>query len=299
MKNAVISIALCTYNGAKYIDEQLQTIINQDHPIHEIVIVDDQSTDNTIEILKKWEEKFPHLFRIDINEENLAFDKNFEKAISLCTGELIDIADQDDIWMKDKLTLLADCFSNPNVILAHGASVTLKNGRLHYFSGQLRSKQLFEGSDSRKLFLLNQLSGHNIIFRRTLLIKALPIPNFMPYDWWLALQASAQGEIKAVKKYLVHHRKHGENAFFSKKRKKNPLTFLTRMLLFKQIENLSADSKVFLDEFIIHLRRHEDLKRFDWSYFRFLFKHSKIIFGHKKRISQTFTYLTDSIKFSK
>ncbi len=121
----------------------------------------------------------------------------------------------------------------------------------------------------------------------------------MPYDWWLALQASAQGEIKAVKKYLVHHRKHGENAFFSKKRKKNPLTFLTRMLLFKQIENLSADSKVFLDEFIIHLRRHEDLKRFDWSYFRFLFKHSKIIFGHKKRISQTFTYLTDSIKFSK
>jgi glycosyltransferase involved in cell wall biosynthesis len=301
LKNSYqISVALCTYNGAKYIDEQLQSIIDQDHPPQEIIVVDDQSTDNTIDILNKWRDNFPHLFKIFINEKNVGFDKNFEKAISFCSGELISIADQDDIWMKDKLALLAACFTNPKVTLAHGASLTLKNGKLHYFSGQLRRYKLFEGSDSRKLFLLNQLSGHNIVFRKTLLLTAMPIPDNMYYDWWLAVNATAQGEVCAVKKYLVHHRKHGQNAFFSKNRKKNPLTTLARLRLFKQI-NLSTESTAFLNEFIAQLTKHNNLAetKFDWVYFKFLLKHSQILFGHKKRISQAFTYLTDSIKFSK
>lgn len=301
MKNPYqISVALCTYNGAKYIEEQLQSIVDQDFPPQEIIVVDDQSNDNTVEILNKWGGNFPHLFKIFINEKNLGFDKNFEKAISLCSGELISIADQDDIWMKDKLQLLAACFSNPRVILAHGASLTLKDGKLHYFSGQLRRYHLFEGSDSRKLFLLNQLSGHNIVFRKTLLANALPIPDNMYYDWWLAVQASAHGEICAVKKYLVHHRKHGENAFFSKNKKKNPLTTLSRLRLFQQID-LGNESKKFLQEFIEQLTKRENFAKtgFDWTYFKFLFKNSQILFGHKKRISKTFTYFTDSIKFSK
>ncbi|MGF1924764.1 MAG: glycosyltransferase [Bacteroidia bacterium] len=296
-----ISIAMCTYNGIKYIDEQLETIIQQDYPILEIVVVDDCSSDHTVEKIEEWAQKHPGLFKIFINDSNLGFDKNFEKAIALCSGDLIAIADQDDIWMKDKLSSLVGLFSDPKVMLAHGASITLKNGRLHHFSGQLRRYQLFEGNDSRKLFLLNQLSGHNIIFRKSMLNHALPIPDFMPYDWWLALSATAQGEIKAVRKYLVHHRKHGDNAFFSKKRKKNPLTLLERLLLFKRLKNLSTESTIFLDEFITRVKTREQNKtsKFDWPLFRFLLRNSKIMFGHKKRISPAFTFFTDSLKFSK
>ncbi|WP_372819966.1 glycosyltransferase [Pedobacter sp.] len=296
-----ISIAMCTYNGAKYIDEQLETIIAQDYPLHEIIVVDDRSSDDTFKILEDWKTKYPTLFKLYLNEENLGFDKNFEKAISLCSGDLIAIADQDDIWMKDKLSSLVQLFVDENVMLAHGASITLKNGNLHHFSGQLKRYKLFEGNDSRKLFLLNQLSGHNIMFRKSILKQAIPIPDFMPYDWWLALNATALGEIKAVKKYLVHHRKHGDNAFFSKKRIKNPLTLLSRLLLFKQIQNLSPESRLFLDEFVVNAKQHEQapIAKIDWHFFKFLMKYSKIIFGHKKRIFPTFTYLTNSIKFAK
>ncbi|MBB2147165.1 glycosyltransferase [Pedobacter sp. LMG 31464] len=296
-----VSIAMCTYNGAKYIDEQLETIIAQDYPLHEIIVVDDRSSDDTFKILEEWQAKYPTLFKLCLNEKNLGFDKNFEKAISLCTGDLIAIADQDDIWMNDKLSSLAELFSNENVMLAHGASITLKNGSLHHFSGQLKRYKLFEGNDSRKLFLLNQLSGHNIMFRKSILNQAIPIPDFMPYDWWLALNATVLGEIKAIKKYLVHHRKHGDNAFFSKKRIKNPLTLLSRLLLFKQIQNLSSKSHLFLDEFIAHAKQHEQAteSKIDWQFFKFLMKYSKIIFGHKKRIFPAFTFLTNSIKFAK
>jgi glycosyltransferase involved in cell wall biosynthesis len=131
-----ISIAMCTYNGAKYIDEQLETIIAQDYPLHEIIVVDDRSSDDTFKILEDWKSKHPTLFKLYLNGENLGFDKNFEKAISLCTGDLIAIADQDDVWMKDKLSSLVQLFTNENVMLGHGASITLKNGNLHHFSGQ-------------------------------------------------------------------------------------------------------------------------------------------------------------------
>src|SRR5690554_1467232 len=101
----MISIALASYNGEKYIKEQLDSILNQTIQDFEIVVCDDASTDNTWEILQQYEAKDKR-FKIFRNEQNLGFKKNFEKAISHCKGEYIALSDQDDIWIENHLELL-------------------------------------------------------------------------------------------------------------------------------------------------------------------------------------------------
>jgi glycosyltransferase involved in cell wall biosynthesis len=112
---SLISIALCTYNGEKYLIEQLDTLVNQTYPKLEIIVVDDCSSDKTITILNDYLSKFPFI-KLYQNEQNLGYIKNFEKAISLCNGELIALADQDDVWDLNKLTIMAEAI-NENMLL--------------------------------------------------------------------------------------------------------------------------------------------------------------------------------------
>ncbi|WP_418262309.1 glycosyltransferase [Flavobacterium faecale] len=99
----MISVALCTYNGSKYLAKQLDSILNQeDYVPDEIIICDDNSTDNTIEVLSRYKSKYPKIINIHQNEFNLGSNLNFKKAISLCTGDYIFLSDQDDLWKKDK-----------------------------------------------------------------------------------------------------------------------------------------------------------------------------------------------------
>lgn len=96
-------VALCTYNGQKYIREQLNSLLSQNHPLDEIVICDDRSTDSTWKILEEYQEKHPKLIKIHLNEKPLGTIKNFEKAINLCTKDIVFLSDQDDIWHIQKV----------------------------------------------------------------------------------------------------------------------------------------------------------------------------------------------------
>jgi glycosyltransferase involved in cell wall biosynthesis len=98
-----ISVALCTYNGEKFIQKQLDSIVNQTITVDEIILCDDCSKDNTVNIINKYIEKYPSLFKLFINETNLKSNANFEKAIQLTTGDYIFLADQDDVWRNDKV----------------------------------------------------------------------------------------------------------------------------------------------------------------------------------------------------
>ena len=97
-----ISVALCTYNGGKYIEEQINSILNQSVKVDEIIVCDDQSKDDTLLKLKKLQTKNTSISIIE-NDINLRSTKNFEKAISLCTGDYIFLSDQDDSWNKQKV----------------------------------------------------------------------------------------------------------------------------------------------------------------------------------------------------
>ena len=98
----LISIAMCSYNGERFIKEQIDSIIAQTYKNFELIIVDDGSKDNTINIIKEYQLK-DHRIKLFQNDNNLGFVKNFEKAISLCSGDFIALADQDDVWKKNKL----------------------------------------------------------------------------------------------------------------------------------------------------------------------------------------------------
>src|SRR3989339_673267 len=98
-----ISIAMCTYNGEKYIEQQLNSFLTQTILPNELVICDDCSKDKTIEILQEFSKKAKFPVRIYLNEKNLGSTKNFEKAIGLSKGDIIFCSDQDDVWHNQKI----------------------------------------------------------------------------------------------------------------------------------------------------------------------------------------------------
>lgn len=102
MADKTVSVVMTTYNGEKYIREQLDSIIAQTYPIYELIIQDDGSTDRTVEICREDAKRyaFIHVYQ---NEHNLGCDKNFETAAMRATGDYVALSDQDDIWFKDKI----------------------------------------------------------------------------------------------------------------------------------------------------------------------------------------------------
>src|SRR5215211_1230053 len=114
MPKMKISIAMCTYNGAGFLTAQLESITAQSRRPDEIVICDDGSTDQTKTLLENFAQASPVPVSLKFNQQNLGSIKNFEQAIRLCSGDIIVLSDQDDVWKKDKLEKIEQAFhSNP------------------------------------------------------------------------------------------------------------------------------------------------------------------------------------------
>ncbi len=207
---SAVSIALCTYNGERFLKEQLESILNQDYNnINEIVCVDDISTDNTWEILNEYSNKYT-VFKIFKNEINLGFIKNYEKAIALTTNKLIAISDQDDIWYSNKISKLVSniggalmIYSDNEFIDSNGKSLGVK------FSDK---RNLATSTSCLNFALFNVISGHTAMLRRELLKYAMPFPADIHYDWWLGFCASQHSHIHVVAEPLVGYRQHVSNA---------------------------------------------------------------------------------------
>ena len=107
---------MCTFNGDKFLKEQLDSILNQTKQVDEIDVCDDGSIDKTVELLEAYRITYPSLFKIFYNDQNLRSSKNFEKAISLCIGDIIFFSDEDDIWATNKVTSYVEYFiKNPQI----------------------------------------------------------------------------------------------------------------------------------------------------------------------------------------
>ena len=111
-----ISVAFIVYNGARYMREQLDSIVVQTHKVQEIIVCDDASSDNTNELLEEYKNKHPDLFFLHYNNKKLGPTKNIEKAIQACTGDIILLADQDDYWETNKVETIVKWFeANPTM----------------------------------------------------------------------------------------------------------------------------------------------------------------------------------------
>ena len=106
-----ISVAMCTYNGARFVGEQLESIAAQTRPPDELVVCDDCSEDTTSQIVRDFATATPFPVQLVVNESIHGSTRNFEKAISLCSGDVIALSDQDDVWRNHKLATIERCFS--------------------------------------------------------------------------------------------------------------------------------------------------------------------------------------------
>lgn len=197
-----VSVALCTYNGEKFIAEQLDSLVNQNYNNLEIVIVDDKSTDDTIEIISSYAAKDARI-KIFQNKSTLGFNKNFERAVTLCTGDYIAICDQDDVWLPDKLLLLAENMGDNWLIYSNSVRV---DDKLSNTDQLLNHHKL--SYDYKGILLSNYVTGHTVMICRELVNVALPFPENGYYDWWLGFVALYHKKIRYVDKVLTQHRQH-------------------------------------------------------------------------------------------
>lgn len=215
------SVAICTYNGEKFIRQQLESIINQTLRIDEIIICDDASTDNTLNIIAEISNKFPGLIFIFKNKGNLGTIKNFEKAISLTTGDIIFLSDQDDIWKFDKVQKITELFQKqPKALLVFTDGELVDQNEINVgstlwvewgFSELVRRKWCNNKLAFEDLLMSNnKVTGATLAFKKAL--KDFTIPIEVPFGYWhdayLALNASAMDGLFFIEECLIDYRIH-------------------------------------------------------------------------------------------
>jgi glycosyltransferase involved in cell wall biosynthesis len=216
----IISVALCTYNGEKFIKEQIDSILNQTFPVDEIIICDDCSSDSTVTILEEYKGKKPELFKIHKNETNLRSNKNFEKAISLTTGDYIFLSDQDDIWRNDKVEKIMNVFSKNEKAqgVFSDANFIDENSELIHQKISLWESVCFfhdsikETSDLRKSLLhtSNFLTGATLCIKKEVKEYSIPfltIENFI-HDEWFAYVLTQRNALCFSTEKLISYRLH-------------------------------------------------------------------------------------------
>lgn len=247
MKEETISIALCTYNGAKFLSLQLDSILQQSYKNIELIIVDDNSSDTTESLLKDIAEK-DHRIKLFFNEKNLGFNTNFEKAIRLCSGNFIAIADQDDIWELNKIELLMKHIGNNWLIFSNSQFID-EDG--HPIDGQILSDNFnLDGRDFRSLLLSNFVTGHTVLFSKSFLNFLLPIPKAGYYDWWMGFIALYHKKIACLNKKLTLHRIHSHSVMYREKeidisvsRNERYTEIVENLLIVKDYQNLKAEDR--------------------------------------------------------
>jgi Glycosyl transferase family 2 len=219
-----ISVAMCTYNGAAFLQPQLDSIARQNRPPDELVICDDCSTDSTKEIVDKFAKHSSFPVRFHVNDRNLGSTRNFEQAISLCSGDVIALSDQDDVWSLEKLKRFEEIFTaRPEVgmVFSDGEVVddTLRSTpwSLWELIGFREAQQsLFNAGNGFEMLLTrNVVTGATMAFRSRFRKLATPFPTDLIHDgWaiihdgWLALMISATAPVVFVPELLIQYRQH-------------------------------------------------------------------------------------------
>lgn len=212
-----VSIAMCTYNGSRFLPEQLAGIAKQIRLPDEMVICDDGSSDATPEIVEDFSRSVSFPVRFVRNEENLGSTKNFEKAIALCTGDLIALSDQDDIWLPEKLVRQAEIlerspeiggvFSDAELVDDQSKSIGATLWARFLFTPQ-KQKMFSSGKAPTVLLERNVVTGATLMFRSDLRALFLPIPKIWYHDGWMAWMMALYSRLAFIPEPLMQYRRH-------------------------------------------------------------------------------------------
>lgn len=247
-----VSVVMCTYNGAKYLREQLNSIIHQTYPVCELIIQDDCSPDNTVEILKEYSKQHPYI-HIYENQQTMGANRNFFSAMDRATGDYIAISDQDDIWELNKIEKQMETIGD-NWLCGHFTEpFTDENIPLHF--------------DARKpnyaierLIYATPIPGHTILIKRDILsLISEEKKTSYAYDPLLNLIAGAYNKIAFCEQILTHHRRHLSAVSYTV-----PVSYERNFAnYFRTIKRTFANYRALRDKMQAHFARmYEFLKSF-------------------------------------
>jgi len=284
-----VSIALCTYNGALHLREQLDSLFAQTFTNFEIVAHDDASTDSTADILREYSKRDARL-RLNVNKKNIGVRRNFESTLKACQGDLIAPADQDDIWLPGKLETLVSRIEGKALAYCDSELIDA-NGRL--LGIRISDKvNMLTTDDPTPFIFSNCVSGHALLVRREVVERALPIPEVFMYDWWLAAVAATRGGIQFEDRCLVHYRQHEATVTDftgARKRQRVPDRRLARAAANRKIEERLA-ALAALDGrhqarlvHLLELWRARNEQWFSLEFGEFVFRNRNLLYAIPKK----------------
>ena len=207
----MISVCMATFNGGKFIREQLESILSQLPPDAEIIIADDGSTDDTLLVVDSLKES---RIRVLPAERHLGVIYNFERALRASKGEIVFLADQDDVWLPGKVEMCLAALNEADLVMHDAFLLGLSDA---FESAWVRTGKLSDIRTYRSGVVANwwknSFTGCCMAFRRNVLDKALPFPKNLPmHDQWLGLVAEKYFKVSYVNEPLVEYRQHSSNA---------------------------------------------------------------------------------------
>lgn len=217
MLSRCVSVCMATYNGELFLSEQIDSILAELSDQDELVVVDDGSTDSTINLLSSYATKDARV-KLTRNTRNMGVIKTFELALSKAQNEIIFLADQDDVWLSGRVSACLDIFDKyPQV------SAVLVNAEILAFD-QRTGVSFYTAGSEPKLSIISQLYKNEFIgccmcFRKSILKVALPFASGISmHDWWLGCCALLAGNVYFINDNKIHYRRHSSNASPSSRR---------------------------------------------------------------------------------
>ena len=213
-----VDILLATYNGEKYVAEQIESILNQTYKNFNLIISDDCSKDSTPDVLKKYAEKDKRII-LYLQSQNLGVVKNIEFLLKQVKSEFYMLSDQDDVWLKEKVEKSVETLKRKNADLVFGDLEVVDQGLNTIYPSfgdfMLLNKKIEKYINSYKVnYLYNCVTGCTVISKKKFIEKILPLPTysrFLIHDYWIGLMVGIYGRLAYMPEKYIKYRQHGDN----------------------------------------------------------------------------------------
>ena len=299
----LVSIVICTFNGERFLREQLDSLLAQTYPLLEFIVSDDHSTDRTRVILEEYAENDKR-FRLFFHEKNKGLNKNFEQAIQLANGAYVSICDQDDYWAPEKISEMMKAWRPGSNFMF------CLSGKMDERGPEFRRPAppvYYSDIDQLHTLVFNTpVNGHACIIRKEFAVSCMPFPANIYYDWWMSMFAASEGVIVCLPQTLCWQRLHGNNSSHqihnlinqeekNKRKRKEWSYFIQEFLAIGKGEEKQRRS---LEEYS-HILNQMDGKKFNWKMFRYVMKHRRLIFHYKRNPLVIISHIKHALKMAK
>jgi glycosyltransferase involved in cell wall biosynthesis len=208
-KNPTVAVVVATYNGATYLRAQLESIVQQTYKPSQIIIVDDASLDDTLQVANNFAAHHPEVMVVQ-NETRLGYIKNFEKGMLLANANYIALSDQDDIWMPHKIEVLIHAIGDQMLAYSDSELIDADGQLLKQKMSSIKNQLAYH---TPIMYAIGAWApGHAMLFKKELVDKAAPFPTLVTHDFWLGFVATCYSKVVYVNEPLVHYRQHTQNA---------------------------------------------------------------------------------------